>query len=52
MSTKKRGLGRGLEALLGSAASTVAISTEAEEGAMRQIPVDVIRRGKYQPYSL
>jgi len=49
MSTKKRGLGRGLEALLGGAASAVAISTEAEEGDMRHLPLDVIRRGKYQP---
>lgn len=49
MSTKKRGLGRGLEALLGSAASTVAVSPGTDEGDMRHLPVDIIRRGKYQP---
>lgn len=49
MSAKKRGLGRGLEALLGGAAGAVALSTEVEEGELRQLPVDIIRRGKYQP---
>jgi len=49
MSTKKRGLGRGLEALLGGAANAVALSTEPEEGELRHLPVDIIRRGKYQP---
>lgn len=49
MSAKKRGLGRGLEALLGSAASAVAISPELHEGELRHLPVDIIRRGKYQP---
>jgi ParB family chromosome partitioning protein len=49
MSTKKRGLGRGLEALLGSAASTVAVTSDTGEGDLRHLPVDIIRRGKYQP---
>ena len=49
MNAKKRGLGRGLEALLGSAVSSVTISPEAEISEMRHLPVDVIRRGKYQP---
>ncbi len=46
MATKKRGLGRGLDALLGSSVSSLAAPAEGE---FRQLPVDVIRRGKYQP---
>ncbi|MFQ5487771.1 MAG: ParB/RepB/Spo0J family partition protein [Gammaproteobacteria bacterium] len=50
MATKKRGLGRGLDALLGSAASADRESgSAAHQGELRQLPVDVIRRGKYQP---
>ncbi len=53
---KKGGLGRGLEALLGSAAVPAAGSgatTEkggsAQDGDLRNLPVDIIQRGKYQP---
>ncbi len=50
MATKKRGLGRGLDALLGSAAPAGGErSGAAHQGDLRQLPVDVIRRGKYQP---
>jgi ParB family transcriptional regulator, chromosome partitioning protein len=45
MMAKKRGLGRGLEALLGT-------SQAPEDGAggeLRSLPVDLVRRGKYQP---
>jgi ParB family chromosome partitioning protein len=60
MVVKKRGLGRGLDALLGVAkAAHVAVETAAdsdltanpvtEDGALRQLPVDLIQRGKYQP---
>jgi ParB family chromosome partitioning protein len=44
MSVKHRGLGRGLDALLGGAAST-------REGGeeLAQLPVDALRPGKYQP---
>lgn len=45
---KKRGLGRGLDALLGSAA-VAHVDAEVEDGTMREIPVDLIRRGRYQP---
>ncbi len=45
---KKRGLGRGLDALLGSTAMAYA-ETQGEDGTMREIPVDLIRRGRYQP---
>ncbi len=51
MATKKRGLGRGLDALLGSAALPAAKPTTAErrESDLRQLPVDMIQRGRYQP---
>jgi len=55
MSVKKRGLGRGLDALLGAAASRPASpgATDAmpagEDRILRQLPVDLIQRGKYQP---
>ncbi|MFA7618217.1 MAG: ParB/RepB/Spo0J family partition protein [Thiohalomonadaceae bacterium] len=44
---KKRGLGRGLDALLGPGAGvSPALS---DEGDLRNLPVDVIQRGRYQP---
>lgn len=56
---KKRGLGRGLDALLGShsaakqvAADAVALTAESGEirdGQLRHLPVEFIQRGKYQP---
>ena len=62
MSGKKRGLGRGLEALLsgGSSSSQSVVAdaaldnaeggvTRANDQAMRELPVDLIQRGKYQP---
>ena len=49
---KKRGLGRGLDALLG-ASQTAAQEDDAENPAVaghaHRLPVDVIRRGRYQP---
>ncbi len=51
MATKKRGLGRGLDALLGGA-NMAAIQEEAAQADVRelqQLPLDVIQRGKYQP---
>jgi ParB family chromosome partitioning protein len=49
MSVKRTGLGRGLDALLGEAAPPVKpVQTEAREG-LRQIPVDLLQRGEYQP---
>lgn len=68
--SKKRGLGRGLDALLGAKsplkAANVAVVTTAEipaesaapvveetlkpgEQILRQLPVDLMQRGKYQP---
>ncbi len=57
MTTKKRGLGRGLDALLGPSAAPVAASPPAEpssgsgesDGSLKVLPVDLIQRGKYQP---
>ncbi len=47
---KKRGLGRGLEALLGPKAASEAPVLEAVEGdVLRTLPVDSLTAGKYQP---
>jgi len=46
VSVKKRGLGRGLDALLSSARPA---DSQAGDGDMRKLPLDVIRRGRYQP---
>ena len=57
---KKRGLGRGLDALLGSTAmaAETAVPVAATEGeatpamtGLRQLPVDLIDRSPYQPRS-
>jgi ParB family chromosome partitioning protein len=52
VSAKRKGLGRGLDALLGG--EVVAPLSSAEPGAtpggeLRQIPLDRMQRGKYQP---
>ncbi|MFO7593592.1 MAG: ParB/RepB/Spo0J family partition protein [Pseudomonadota bacterium] len=56
MAAKKRGLGKGLDALLGSSgASAIEQGTpetveEAEaDGQLRKIPVELLQRGVYQP---
>lgn len=49
MAVKKRGLGRGLDALLGVAELPPELSeTKAIEG-LRRLPLDQIQRGRYQP---
>ena len=48
MAAKKRGLGRGLDALLGQSAARSTDPT-GEDGQLRELPVDLIQRGKYQP---
>jgi ParB family transcriptional regulator, chromosome partitioning protein len=52
MVAKKRGLGRGLDALLGGMqnepASAAAKSGETKE-SLNRLPVDLIQRGRYQP---
>jgi ParB family chromosome partitioning protein len=47
MAAKKRGLGRGLDALLGSSAAPD--RGEDADGDLRNLPIDVIQRGRYQP---
>ncbi len=51
MAVKKKGLGRGLDALLGGSVSTPEPSLEKEvpEKSLRELPVDLIQRGRYQP---
>ena len=51
MATKKRGLGRGLDALLGGAnvAAVQEEATQVDHSELQQLSVDIIQRGKYQP---
>ncbi|MFK8068902.1 MAG: ParB/RepB/Spo0J family partition protein [Gammaproteobacteria bacterium] len=50
MVAKKRGLGRGLDALLGAGVPEELTSDTAIEGEeLRAVPVDLIQRGEYQP---
>jgi len=48
MNAKKRGLGRGLEALLGPAPVPEA-ANDATSGELRTLPVDLLQRGANQP---
>ena len=45
---KKRGLGRGLDALLGNSTANLSNIGMENEG-LRTLPVDVIQQGRYQP---
>ncbi|MDJ0808258.1 MAG: ParB/RepB/Spo0J family partition protein [Gammaproteobacteria bacterium] len=52
MAAKKRGLGRGLDALLGGInqeTETAAGSVAADNSNLTRLPVDLIQRGRYQP---
>ncbi len=52
MAAKKRGLGRGLDALLGGAAKdelSAATDTGGSKGGLATLPLDLIQRGRYQP---
>lgn len=55
MAAKKRGLGRGLNELLAgskpaaASANTGAVASESERDALKNLPVDLMQRGKYQP---
>jgi ParB family chromosome partitioning protein len=46
---KKRGLGRGLEALLGGALPVHEEAPPEGGGGLRELPVDLIQRGPFQP---
>lgn len=47
MSAKRRGLGRGLDALLGTPASQP--TAAGEHGELRNLPIDILQRGRFQP---
>lgn len=51
MSAKKRGLGRGLDALLATSQSATSSESDRTEqkGELRKIPVEWLQPGKYQP---
>ena len=52
MAAKKRGLGRGLDALLGSTtneAETGTSDNQKQTGNLSVLPVDLIQRGRFQP---
>jgi len=51
MAVKKRGLGRGLDALLSGPTASVleAQAVRLDEKELQYLPLDVIQRGKYQP---
>lgn len=57
MAAKRKGLGRGLDALLGGAtgaqaSEAIASATsneESQDGKLAKLPVEFIQRGKYQP---
>jgi len=49
MAAKKRGLGRGLDALLGGAIAPVAEGELPADSELRNLAVDLMQRGKYQP---
>lgn len=48
MAVKKRGLGRGLDALLGQANANPG-GDSSQDQLLRELPIELIQRGKYQP---
>lgn len=48
MADKKRGLGRGLDALLGKGAEQ-AVEEERNGDQLKLLPIDLVQRGQYQP---
>lgn len=49
MSAKKRGLGRGLDALLGNAGADASEGSASSEAEVTHLPIELIQRGKFQP---
>ncbi len=49
MTDKKRGLGRGLEALLGQATPRAVAGIPPARDQLTHVPVDLLQKGKYQP---
>ncbi len=48
-SKKKRGLGRGLNALLGGNESVEALTTAVSDDELRELDIDLVQRGPWQP---
>jgi ParB family chromosome partitioning protein len=48
MASKRRGLGRGLDALLGASADAQVAATMSDH-QLRELPLDLIERGRFQP---
>ncbi|MCD2449617.1 ParB/RepB/Spo0J family partition protein [Methylicorpusculum oleiharenae] len=46
---KKRGLGRGLDALLGEMPASNNTASQEKSNAIQSLPIEWLRRGKYQP---
>src|SRR5690606_4235237 len=46
MAAKRKGLGRGLDALLGTSLEP---ASTTQDGELRQLPVEFLQRGRYQP---
>ena len=54
MAVKKRGLGRGLDALLGGSGSAIGQAAEGGnpgDGVLRKLPIEMVVRSRYQPRS-
>ena len=50
MAVKKRGLGKGLDALLGSASASAGSKARAESSEeLKHLPVDLLQPGRFQP---
>ncbi len=52
MATRKKALGRGLDALLGgkpAAATPAEAGKPSGDGDLRELPIDLLQRGQYQP---
>jgi len=48
-SKKKRGLGRGLNALLGGSETVEALTTAISDDELRELDIDLVQRGPWQP---
>ncbi len=48
-SKKKRGLGRGLNALLGGSETVEALTTAVSDDELRELDIDLVQRGPWQP---
>ncbi len=47
--TKKKRLGRGLDALLSKPVAEMSVATGGIDGTLKNIPLDLLQRGQYQP---